>query len=104
MGPPQVVISDDISSNPFDLADPNRKSACVPANYSHEISQMVANGEFRISPILPTTDHHASPTHPVARPQEFGGLSTSHDAGESTAKFDDEESVIAYQEMIKNIN
>lgn len=33
----------------------------------------------------------------------FGGVMASGDS-ESTAKFDEEESLIAYQEMIKNIN
>lgn len=97
MGIQNDHISDDISKGPFDMADPQRKSIDPNGNFSQEISQIV-NGQ-KISPIL-QNGFQGTQTNKM---RGFGGVMASGDS-ESTAKFDEEESLIAYQEMIKNIN
>lgn len=97
MGIQNDGISDDISKGPFDMADPQRKSIDPNGNFSQEISQIV-NGQ-KISPIL----QNGFGGTQASKLRGFGGVMASGDS-ESTAKFDEEESLIAYQEMIKNIN
>ena len=90
-------VGDADGKGPFDLADPQRKSVAPNADFSQEISQIV-NGQ-KISPIFQNGFQGAPP----GKMSGFGGVMASGNT-DSTAKFDEEESLLAYQEMIKNIN
>lgn len=95
MGPDGAEDAD--ARGPFDLADPQRKSVAPQSDFSQEISQVVNNGQ-KISPVLQSG-------FSGAQPAKLSGVSDVINPGTNeTAKFDEEESLIAVQEMIQNIN
>lgn len=95
MGPEMAVDAD--TKGPFDLADPHRKSVAPYSDFSQEMSQIVAGQ--KISPII----HSGQQNTTANQISGFGGVVASGNT-DSTAKFDEEESLIAVQEMIQNIN